>query len=129
MTAQTYYATGRRKRSSARVFLRSGNGAIIINQRPLEDYFGREIARIKVKSPLEITGVKKVDLYITVNGGGITGQSGAIAHGISRALIKFDEITKPILKKAGLLTRDAREVERKKYGLKKARKNTQFSKR
>lgn len=126
----THYATGRRKSSSARVYLKeSGTGDILINGRSLDDYFGRKTSRIRVKLPLEVAGVQKIDLFVTVSGGGTTGQADAIAHGISRALVIYDETTKPALKSAGLLTRDAREVERKKYGFKKARKKEQFSKR
>ena len=128
-SSEIHYATGRRKTSSARVFLKPGNGEIEINGQTLEKYFGRKTGRIRVMLPLEIAGVKKVDLFITVTGGGITGQADAIAHGITRALVTYDETTKAALKAAGLLTRDAREVERKKYGLKKARKDEQFSKR
>jgi small subunit ribosomal protein S9 len=125
-----HYATGRRKTSSARVYLKeSGTTNILINGRTLDDYFGRKTSRIKVKLPLEVAGVQKVDLYMTVAGGGTTAQADAIAHGIARALVIYDETTKPLLKAAGLLTRDAREVERKKYGFKKARKKEQFSKR
>jgi small subunit ribosomal protein S9 len=125
----THYATGRRKSTSARVFLKPGSGEISINGRTLDNYFGRKTSRIRVQLPLTVAGVQKVDLYITVKGGGTTGQADAIAHGIARALVKYDETTKSSLKAAGLLTRDAREVERKKYGLKKARKDEQFSKR
>jgi small subunit ribosomal protein S9 len=123
------YATGRRKTSSARVYLTAGTGQISINGNTLEQYFGRRTGRIRVRLPLEVAGVERIDLYITVTGGGITGQADAIAHGISRALVKYDETTRPTLKAAGLLTRDPRKVERKKYGLKKARKAEQYSKR
>ncbi len=124
------YATGRRKTSSARAFLKAGTeGEISINGRTIEQYFGRKTSRIRVKLPLTVSGVTKVGLYITVSGGGTTGQADAIAHAISRALVKYDETTRPALKAAGLLTRDSREVERKKYGLKKARKDEQYSKR
>lgn len=125
------YATGRRKTSSARVFLKPAKeeGEISINGRTVEQYFGRKTSRIRVRLPLKIAGVAKVALYVTVSGGGTTGQADAIAHGISRALIIYDETTRPALKAAGLLTRDSREVERKKYGLKKARKDEQYSKR
>lgn len=128
-SVEAHYATGRRKTTSARVFLKPGNGEISINGRKLEEYFGRKTSRIKVQLPLTVAGVQKVDLFITVKGGGITGQTDAIAHGIARVLVKYDDTTKPSLKAAGLLTRDAREVERKKYGLKKARKDEQYSKR
>lgn len=129
-TSDVTYATGRRKTSSARVFLKPGNdGEISINGKTVEQYFGRKTARIRVRLPLKVAGVSKVSLYITVAGGGNTGQADAIAHGISRALIAYDATTRPALKAAGLLTRDSREVERKKYGLKKARKDEQYSKR
>ena len=129
-TSDVIYATGRRKTSSARAFLKPGvEGEISINGRTIEQYFGRKTARIRVKLPLKIAGVTKVSLYVTVAGGGNTGQADAIAHAISRALVKYDETTRPALKAAGLLTRDSREVERKKYGLKKARKDEQYSKR
>jgi small subunit ribosomal protein S9 len=123
------YATGRRKTSSARVYLTPGTSQITINGKTLEQYFGRRTGRIRVVLPLQVAGVERVDLYITVTGGGITGQADAIAHAISRALVKYDETTRPTLKAAGLLTRDPRKVERKKYGLKKARKAEQYSKR
>lgn len=120
---------GRRKSSSARVFLSPGKGELTINGRSLDKYFGRATSRIKVIRPLEVAGIKSVDLYITTKGGGNTGQAGAIALGIARALIVYDETTRPVLKAAGLLTRDARKVERKKYAHKKARKSEQYSKR
>lgn len=127
---QQHYATGRRKTSSARVFLRRGNGAIIINRRPLDDYFGRETSRMVVRQPLELVDMKdKFDFYITVTGGGSSGQAGAIRHGIARALGAYHEDLRQPLRRAGFLTRDAREVERKKVGLHKARRATQFSKR
>ncbi|MBQ4876853.1 30S ribosomal protein S9 [Pseudoalteromonas luteoviolacea] len=130
MMANQYYGTGRRKSSSARVFLRPGTGNIVINQRSIEEYFGRETSRMVVRQPLELVELsEKFDLYITVEGGGMTGQAGAIRHGITRALMEFDESLRPTLRKAGFVTRDARRVERKKVGLKKARKKTQFSKR
>jgi len=130
MAAKTICTTGRRKSSKARVFLTSGSGQITVNNRSLEDYFGRETARMVVRQPLESTQLtKSIDLKITVNGGGGSGQAGAIRHGISRALQAYDEALKPILRKAGFLTRDAREVERKKVGLHKARKRPQYSKR
>lgn len=129
MTEQ-FYATGRRKTSSARVFLRKGNGQIMVNQRPLDEYFGRETARMIVRQPLEVVDlVGQFDFYITVKGGGSSGQAGAIRHGIARALRAYDENLREPLRRAGLLTRDAREVERKKVGLHKARKATQYSKR
>ncbi|WP_213609347.1 30S ribosomal protein S9 [Pseudoalteromonas sp.] len=130
MMANQYYGTGRRKSSSARVFLRPGTGNIVINKRSLEEYFGRETARMVVNQALELVDMKeKFDLHITVSGGGTTGQAGAIRHGITRALMEFDESLRPQLRKAGFVTRDARKVERKKVGLKKARKRPQFSKR
>ena len=128
--ANQYYGTGRRKSSSARVFLRPGTGNIVINKRSLEEYFGRETARMVVRQALELVDMtEKFDLHITVAGGGTTGQAGAIRHGITRALMEFDESLRPQLRKAGIVTRDARKVERKKVGLKKARKRPQFSKR
>ena len=128
--ANQYYGTGRRKSSRARVFLRPGTGNIVINKRSLEEYFGRETARMVVRQALEhVEMTEKFDLYITVAGGGISGQAGAIRHGITRALMEFDETLRPALRKAGFVTRDARKVERKKVGLKKARKRPQFSKR
>jgi len=127
--ANQYYGTGRRKSSSARVFLRPGTGNIVINKRSLEEYFGRETARMVVRQALEhVEMTEKFDLHITVSGG-TTGQAGAIRHGITRALMEFDESLRPTLRKAGFVTRDARKVERKKVGLKKARKRPQFSKR
>ena len=130
MANTQYYGTGRRKSSTARVFLRPGTGNIVINKRSLEEFFGRETARMVVRQPLELTElVEKFDLYVTVKGGGTTGQAGAIRHGITRALIEFDESLRSSLRQAGFVTRDARRVERKKVGLKKARKKTQFSKR
>ena len=130
MSASQYYGTGRRKTSSARVFLKSGTGAITINNRTIEQYFGREVARMIVRQPLELVDmVEKFDLHITVSGGGSFGQAGAIRHGISRALMEYDEALRAALRKAGFVTRDAREVERKKVGLHKARRRPQFSKR
>ncbi|MGO2011206.1 MAG: 30S ribosomal protein S9 [Pseudoalteromonas sp.] len=130
MMANQYYGTGRRKSSSARVFLRPGTGNIVINKLSLEEYFGRETARMVVRQALEqVDMTEKFDLHITVSGGGTTGQAGAIRHGITRALMEFDESLRPELRKAGFVTRDARKVERKKVGLKKARKRPQFSKR
>ncbi|MBP7546696.1 MAG: 30S ribosomal protein S9 [Corallincola sp.] len=129
--AQTQnYGTGRRKSSSARVFIKSGSGVITVNQRPLDVYFGRETARMVVRQPLELTQLsEKLDVYVTVAGGGISGQAGAIRHGIARALIEFDESLRSPLRQAGFVTRDARKVERKKVGLHKARKRPQYSKR
>jgi len=130
MTAATNYGTGRRKTATARVFLKAGTGAITINNRALDVYFGRETARMIVRQPLElIEGADKFDIYVTVSGGGIGGQAGAIRHGITRALIEYDEALKSDLRKAGFVTRDSREVERKKLGLRKARKRPQYSKR
>lgn len=130
MAETQYYGTGRRKSSTARVFLRPGTGNITINKRSIEEYFGRETSRMVVRQPLELVELtEKFDLYVTVVGGGNTGQAGAIRHGITRALMEFDETLRPALRKAGFVTRDARRVERKKVGLKKARKATQFSKR
>ncbi|MGI1677253.1 MAG: 30S ribosomal protein S9 [Cellvibrionaceae bacterium] len=124
------YGTGRRKTSTARVFLTQGSGAISINGRTIDDYFGREVARMIVKQPLELVEMtEKFDLKITVKGGGSFGQAGAIRHGLTRALIDYDENLRPSLRQAGYVTRDAREVERKKVGLRKARKRPQFSKR
>ena len=128
--SEQYYATGRRKTSSARVFLRRGSGNIIVNQKPLDEYFGRETARMVVRQPLEVVDMKEnFDFYITVSGGGTTGQAGAIRHGLSRALCEMDSDFRPVLKRAGFLTRDSRMKERKKYGLKAARRAPQFSKR
>jgi len=124
------YGTGRRKSSTARVFLRSGKGAITVNGRQLDEFFGRETSRMIVRQPLELTkSTDKFDVMATVEGGGTTGQAGAIRLGISRALVEYDETLKSELRKAGFMTRDAREVERKKVGLHKARRATQFSKR
>jgi small subunit ribosomal protein S9 len=130
MSATQYYGTGRRKTSTARVFLTSGTGNITINNRTIEHFFGREVARMIVRQPLELVEMsEKFDLNITVKGGGSFGQAGAIRHGITRALMVYDENLRPALRKAGFVTRDAREVERKKVGLRKARKKPQFSKR
>ena len=125
-----YYGTGRRKKSIARVYLVSGNGNITINKRDIDDYFGLETLKVIVRQPLVATETTdKFDVVVTVRGGGTTGQAGAIRHGISRALLQADEEFRPVLKKAGYLTRDPRMKERKKYGLKKARRAPQFSKR
>ena len=130
MTATHYYGTGRRKTSTARVFMSSGKGSITVNKRPLETYFGREVARMIVRQPLELVEMtEKFDIKVTVSGGGSFGQAGAIRHGITRALMDYDVELKPQLRQAGFVTRDAREVERKKVGLRKARKKPQFSKR
>ena len=127
---QNNYGTGRRKSAAARVFLRPGKGSITINDRTIENFFGRETARMIVRQPLELTQTTgKFDVKVTVEGGGITGQAGAIRLGIARALVEYDENLKAALRKAGFMTRDAREVERKKVGLHKARRATQYSKR
>ena len=128
--SETYYSTGRRKTSSARVYMNMGKGDIVINNRPIEAFFGRETARMVVRQPLELLEMtNKVDLKITVSGGGISGQAGAIRHGITRALMVYDETYRSQLRQAGFVTRDSRKVERKKVGLRKARRATQFSKR
>ena len=130
MTQTYYYGTGRRKSSVARVFLKKGTGNIVVNSLPLDQYFGRETACMVVKQPLELVdGLNKFDFKINVHGGGTTGQSGAIRLGITRALIQFDETLKPELRKAGFVTRIPLTVERKKVGLRKARRKPQFSKR
>ena len=129
MAENQNYGTGRRKSSSARVFIKPGSGKITINQRGLDVYFGRETARMIVRQPLELVELTdKLDLYITVKGGGISGQAGAIRHGITRALMEYDETLRPALRAAGFVTRDARRVERKKVGLHKARRRPQYSK-
>lgn len=128
--SEQFLSTGRRKSSAARVFLRPGSGNISINKRSLEQYFGRETSRMMVRQPLELIGVlDKFDITINVRGGGNSGQAGAIRHGITRALIEYDESLRSPLRKAGFVTRDAREIERKKVGLHKARRRPQFSKR
>lgn len=130
MSAQAYYGTGRRKTSTARVFLRAGSGAITVNDKPLDEFFGRETARMIVRQPLQLVDVEsKFDVTVTVTGGGTTGQAGAIRHGLTRALLEYDEDLRKPLRVAGFVTRDAREVERKKVGLRKARRATQYSKR
>lgn len=130
MADTQYYGTGRRKTSTARVYLRNGSGAITVNKRPLDTYFGRQVARMIVRQPLEVAElVDKFDIQISVAGGGSFGQAGAIRHGITRALLEYDENLRSPLRQAGFVTRDAREVERKKVGLRKARKKPQFSKR
>ena len=127
---QFYYGTGRRKSSTARVFLSRGSGDIVVNRRPLDQYFGRETARMVIRQPLEVADMLgKVDIKVNVSGGGNTGQAGAIRHGITRALLQYDEMLRPSLRKAGFVTRDSRKVERKKVGLHKARKRPQYSKR
>jgi small subunit ribosomal protein S9 len=128
--SETNYATGRRKSSAARVFLTTGSGNITVNGRPLDRFFGRETARMIVRQPLQtVEMLDRVDVSVTVTGGGTSGQAGAIRHGISRALVDYSEEFRRSLRKAGFLTRDAREVERKKVGLRKARKRPQYSKR
>lgn len=130
MTENLGYGTGRRKTSTARVFLRKGEGAISVNGRPLDEYFGRETARMIVRQPLELIEAEdRFDIYVTVAGGGGGGQAGAIRHGLSRALVAYDETLRGSLREAGFMTRDARQVERKKVGLRKARKSPQYSKR
>lgn len=130
--AQTerYYGTGRRKSSTARVYLQPGNGQILVNKRPVDEYFGRETARMIVRQPFVTADLSdKFDVKVNVDGGGPSGQAGAIRHGITRALMAYDESLRPLMRKAGYVTRDAREVERKKVGLHKARKRPQYSKR
>lgn len=124
------YGTGRRKTAAARVYLRPGSGAITVNGKHVDEYFGRETSRMLVRQPLEVSDVvNRFDIKVTVSGGGPSGQAGAVRHGISRALAKYDDALKPVLRAAGLITRDARAVERKKVGLHKARRATQYSKR
>ena len=128
--SETYYSTGRRKTSTARVFLRKGKGDINVNSHPLDVYFGRETSRMIVRQPLETANMTAdFDIMVTVKGGGMSGQAGAIRHGITRALLKYDSELRPSLRRAGFVTRDARKVERKKVGLHKARRAPQFSKR
>ncbi len=130
MAMQHYYGTGRRKSAVARVFLRPGKGAIVVNGRPVDEFFSRETGRMIVRQPLALANhLLTFDIAINVKGGGESGQAGAARHGITRALINYDATLKPSLKKAGLVTRDAREVERKKVGFHKARRRKQFSKR
>lgn len=130
MAGEQFYGTGRRKTATARVFISQGSGKISVNDRTLEDYFGREVARMIVRQPLELTGnADKFDIKVTVKGGGSFGQAGAIRHGLTRALMSYDESLRSDLRKAGYVTRDSREVERKKVGLRKARKRPQYSKR
>jgi small subunit ribosomal protein S9 len=129
-TQQNHYGTGRRKTATARVYLKPGSGRITVNDRSLDEFFGRETGRMIVRQPLEaVKLVNKFDIAVTVGGGGITGQAGAIRHGITRALIEYDESLRKPLRDAGFVTRDAREVERKKVGRRKARRGTQYSKR
>jgi len=130
MPAATHYGTGRRKTATARVHMKPGSGQITVNDRPLDEFFGRETGRMIVRQPLENTkNLSSFDISVNVYGGGENGQAGAVRHGITRALIEYDAALKPSLKAAGLVTRDAREVERKKVGLHKARRRKQFSKR
>jgi small subunit ribosomal protein S9 len=127
---QIYYGTGRRKTSAARVFMRSGSGQIMVNKQPLDEYFGRATGPMIARQPLQALEIGDIfDIQVTVTGGGISGQAGAIRHGITRALIEYDETFRPKLRKAGFVTRDSRKVERKKVGLRKARRATQYSKR
>ncbi len=130
MSVQYNYGTGRRKSSVARVFIKPGSGSIIVNSKPIDEYFSRETGRMIVRQPLELTeNLTTFDIMVNLHGGGESGQAGAIRHGITRALIDYDATLKSVLSKAGLVTRDAREVERKKVGLRKARRRKQFSKR
>ena len=130
MVSEVFYGTGRRKTSTARVFIQKGKGKITVNKEPLDQFFDRETARMIVRQPLEQAELlNKIDVSVTVKGGGGSGQAGAIRHGLSRALLKYDESLRKILREKGFLTRDARKVERKKVGLRKARKAKQFSKR
>jgi small subunit ribosomal protein S9 len=127
---QSNYGTGRRKSAVARVYIKSGNGAIVVNGKPVDEFFSRETGRMLVRQPLELTELlTNFDISANVTGGGESGQAGAVRHGIARALVDYDASLKPALRKAGLITRDAREVERKKVGLRKARKRPQYSKR
>ena len=128
--ASTQYGTGRRKTATARVYMKAGTGKITINDRPIDDFFGRKTGRMIVSQPLQVAQVEgRFDFTVQVDGGGITGQAGAIRHGITRALMEYDETLRPTLRKAGFVTRDAREVERKKVGRRKARRGPQYSKR
>jgi small subunit ribosomal protein S9 len=128
--AATQYGTGRRKTATARVYMKAGSGKITVNDRPLDEFFGRETGRMIVRQPLQVAQVEgRFDFNVQVEGGGITGQAGAIRHGITRALMEYDEALRPTLRKAGFVTRDAREVERKKVGRRKARRGPQYSKR
>ena len=130
MADTQFYGTGRRKTSTARVFMKPGKGSITVNDKPLDTFFGRKTAQMIVRQPLELMQVTdRFDVNVTVKGGGTTGQAGAIRHGLTRALMQYDESMRPTLRKAGFVTRDAREVERKKVGLRKARRATQYSKR
>lgn len=130
MATQYNYGTGRRKSAVARVFIKPGKGAIVINDKLIDDYFSRKTGRMIVRQPLELTNnINTFDIMVNIHGGGESGQAGAVRHGITRALIDYDATLKSVLSKAGLVTRDAREVERKKVGLRKARRRKQFSKR
>ncbi|WP_126446939.1 30S ribosomal protein S9 [Sulfuricystis multivorans] len=130
MSANYYYGTGRRKTAVARVFMKNGSGKIIVNDKPVDEFFSRETGRMIVRQPLELTQhLNTFDIMVNVTGGGESGQAGAVRHGITRALIEYDATLKPALSQAGFVTRDAREVERKKVGLHKARRRKQFSKR
>lgn len=130
MASQAFYGTGRRKNSTARVLIRPGGGSITVNDRSLDEFFGRKTARMIVRQPLELTQLgDRFDVSVTVSGGGMTGQAGAIRHGLTRALMAYDDSLRSPLRRAGFVTRDAREVERKKVGLRKARRATQYSKR
>ena len=130
MSTATNYGTGRRKTAAARVYIRPGQGRVLVNNKPLDEYFGRETSRMVVLQPLQLTDMAgSVDVRVTVRGGGPSGQAGAIRHGITRALVEYDESLKQPLRSAGFVTRDSRAVERKKVGLRKARKRPQFSKR
>ncbi len=130
MAEKVYHAVGRRKTSVARVFLKPGSGQILVNRRPLDEYFGRATSKMVLRAPLALTGTEtQFDVLVNVKGGGLSGQAGAIRHGLARVLVEYDENLRPVLKKAGFLTRDARMVERKKYGRPGARKRYQYSKR
>ena len=130
MADTQFYGTGRRKTSTARVFMKPGSGSITVNNKPLDAFFGRKTAQMIVRQPLELMHVTdRFDVNVTVKGDGTTGEAGAIRHGLTRALMQYDESMRPMLRKAGFVTRDAREVERKKVGLRKARRATQYSKR
>lgn len=128
--AQRNYGTGRRKTSTARVWIQAGSGEVIVNKRPMSEYFGREVLKMILQQPLDVTGYRdKIDIKVNVCGGGLSGQAGAIRHGLTRALMQMDPETRPELKRNGFVTRDSREVERKKAGLRGARRASQFSKR
>ena len=130
MIGKHHYGTGRRKSAVARVFIKAGNGKFVVNDKPVDEYFGRETGRMIVRQPLALTNhLTTFDILVNVDGGGESGQAGAVRHGLTRALIEYDAALKPVLSKAGLVTRDAREVERKKVGFHKARRRKQFSKR